>query len=664
MFSDAHITDPPLLRKHSTLIKVETARFTYPSIRVFFRRHEQEDQMPVDPAPLPLLVFVHGLGGSVAQFDALLTRMSNCASCLAVDMPGCGRSTFAPRNWAAYSFEALVDLLDAVIAQYLQPEQGVVLVGHSMGCSLAALLASRQASDPESPFSGFVGICPPAGFGPDDRTKVTIFKTLLWIPTAVFDLWRAWDARGGPNSASVRRFVGSDADDESKNLQDKFNHQSKSAVWRRMAWGSLPAYDAAGTQVSGLSSRAAWEKLQLPVCLLAGEGDHVTPPTEAKKVCSYLQPGSSSCAGSTESTIPSTAATNLPAVSSPSSAAKEEATQNGSGAEQDTTTQTTTTSSSAEGASRIDDIADKDFLPRPADSPSVPDSDETPTTPAGPANKLDIPVLRRHPPKYVESHVLPAPAGHAMLYTPATVGVVSGIIANFLARHVTGRLDRGWQLRFLSREGKWDVKNLEKWTKVEPVSKPIAGIFRAMKTLRQVDEVHSPKKFVERWAGVITDVVDLSHDNPVYDPRDLEQGGIHYHKFPTVSKIPPTDAEVEVFHALVDKLRAKRNKATQQGEQGAAAPIADGQTPPLPPSSPLSDPSSDPKYFIGVHCHYGFNRTGYFIVCYLVDRCHYTLPDAIKTFAEARPVGIRHSHFLDALSLRYAGVTDDGVKST
>ncbi|CAK7210698.1 hypothetical protein SCUCBS95973_000876 [Sporothrix curviconia] len=638
---DAHTTDPPLLRKHSSLIKVDTARFTYPSVRVFFRRHEQEDQMPVDPAPLPLLVFVHGLGGSVAQFDALLTRMSNCASCLAVDLPGCGRSSFAPQDWAAYSFEALVDLLEAAVAQYRQPDQGVVLIGHSMGCSLAALLASRQASTPDSPFSGLVGICPPSGFGQDDRTKVALFKTLLWIPTSVFDLWRAWDARGGPNSASVRRFVGSDADDESKHLQDRFNHQSKSAVWRRMAWGSLPAFDAAGAQVSGLSSKAVWEKLRLPVCLLAGEGDHITSPAEARKVHAYLQPipaaapaAAAAAATSTEATLPSTTAAKLSTVTS-------------SGAQDSTAEADTIVLTSAKGASRIDDIADKDFLPRPADPSSVPDNDETPTTPACAAGKLDIPVLRRHPPKFVESHVLPAPAGHAMLYTPATVGVVSGIIANFLARHVTGRLDRGWQLRFLSRKGKWDVKNLEKWTKVEPVSKPIAGIFRAMKTLRQVDEVHSPKIFVERWAGVVQDVIDISHDNPVYDPRDLEQGGIHYHKFPTVSKIPPTDSEVEVFEALVDKLRAKHKKQQEREADEAAAATADGRAPPTQ------------DYLIGVHCHYGFNRTGYFIVCYLVDRCNYTLPDAIKTFAEARPVGIRHSHFLDALSLRYAGVTDD-----
>lgn len=64
------------------------------------------------------------------------------------------------------------------------------------------------------------------------------------------------------------------------------------------------------------------------------------------------------------------------------------------------------------------------------------------------------------------------------------------------------------------------------------------------------------------------------------------------------------------------------------------------------------------EYAIGVHCHYGFNRTGYFIVCYLVDRCGMDVQQAIEMFAKARPNGIRHSHFLDRLECRYSGLNN------
>lgn len=66
-----------------------------------------------------------------------------------------------------------------------------------------------------------------------------------------------------------------------------------------------------------------------------------------------------------------------------------------------------------------------------------------------------------------------------------------------------------------------------------------------------------------------------------------------------------------------------------------------------------SEPDWSDDHVIGVHCHYGFNRTGYFLVCYLVERCGYGVQEAIDAFATARPNGIRHSHFLDRLFVRY-----------
>jgi pimeloyl-ACP methyl ester carboxylesterase len=108
--------------------------------------------LPTDPAPLPLLVFIHGLGGSVAQFHPLLTSLTNNASCLAIDLPGCGRSEFAPKDWAAYSTAALVELLEVVIDEYLDRGrgQGAILIGHSMGTALAARLGKHQT--PSSPW--------------------------------------------------------------------------------------------------------------------------------------------------------------------------------------------------------------------------------------------------------------------------------------------------------------------------------------------------------------------------------------------------------------------------------------------------------------------------------------------------------------------------------
>ena len=184
------------------------------------------------------------------------------------------------------------------------------------------------------------------------------------------------------------------------------------------------------------------------------------------------------------------------------------------------------------------------------------------------------------------------------------------------------------------------MKNLGKWRVVPPVSGPIAGVFRAMKTLREADEGeggHAPRVVVREWGpssgsgkdglGAIAAVIDISHETPVYDPRGLERGGIVYRKFPTVSKLPPTRDEVREFLGLVDGLR----------EEFGVSPDAELGSHPL----------------IAVHCHYGYNRTGFFLVCHLVERLGWRLKDAIEEFKMKRPPGIRHSHFIDELWGRY-----------
>lgn len=129
---DAQLTDPGLLKKHSSLRSYTTSFGIYPSIRVFKRDHPQADKLPSKPTPLPLLVFIHGLGGGLAQFHPLLTSLVNVAPCLALDLPGCGRSSFSPTTWEAYSQPALLELLARVIADFceVQSGQGIVLISH------------------------------------------------------------------------------------------------------------------------------------------------------------------------------------------------------------------------------------------------------------------------------------------------------------------------------------------------------------------------------------------------------------------------------------------------------------------------------------------------------------------------------------------------------
>ncbi|KAH8162773.1 hypothetical protein CIB48_g5494 [Xylaria polymorpha] len=589
---DPETTDPALLRNHSEIKSFKATRsgITFPGVRIFYRRHPKADELPKDPAPLPLLVFLHGLGGSVAQFHPLLTSLSNSASCLAIDLPGCGRSQFALTSWNAYTTENLTDLLETIISDYVEERQGVVLVAHSMGTALATHIANKKATHrllPPLNIMGIIAICPLSG--PPPEAAVRNFRRLLWIPEFIFNLWRAWDRRGGPDSASVKRFVGPGGDLEARQLQDRFNSQSRTPVFRRMAWGSLPVY-VNSKPTGGLFGNSTVKKIEEMIKAAEHRENFEDKHHEANKSHSEGSALGEAAAPVNSSTAPRE---HLP--------------------------------------QSIEEISQGDFTHTKPFLANTEDSFEDPTTPGEheePGSLSYIPLQPIHPKKFVKSALLPG--GHALMYAPATVRILAGLVSDFMNEHITGRFSLGWQLQYLSREGKWDVKNLAKWKGVQPVSEPIGGVFRALKTLREVDEEHCPKVFAAKWGNEIKDIIDISHADPVYDPQSFGDS-IKYHKFPTVSKIPPTDAEVAGFISLVDKVREDQKQRSS------------------------SEANWSEDYVIGVHCHYGFNRTGYFVVCYLIERCGYGVQKAISTFADARPNGIRHSHFLDRLFVRYSG---------
>jgi protein-tyrosine phosphatase len=364
-----------------------------------------------------------------------------------------------------------------------------------------------------------------------------------------------------------------------------------------MASGSLPVYENA-TPKGGLPGKEVWAGLEVPVFLAAGEADHITKPIEIEKIASFL--------GKSHPVQIELDEESKPIVDA--------------AAPVDTSTMTDTPNPKS---SRIESI-EKDLLE--PDPDTIEEAHEDPSTPN--EELSEIPPQPAKPKKVLKTTILPAPASHALLYMPSQVRILAGLISDFLCSQVSPRLSLGWQLQFLSTAGKWDVKNLAKWQAVVPVSEPIAGTFRAMKTLREVDESHCPEVFVRNWGSQIKDIIDISHESPVYDPRGLEKGGIHYHKLPTVSKVPPTGEEVNSFVAMVDRLRDEQ-KGRAKKETG------------------------NEQWYLGVHCHYGFNRTGYFIVCYLVERCGYSVQGAIDEFAKRRPKGIKHAHFLDQIFVRY-----------
>jgi protein-tyrosine phosphatase len=398
------------------------------------------------------------------------------------------------------------------------------------------------------------------------------------------------DRRGGLDSISVARVVGKDADLMTKKLQLQYNLQSKTPVFQKFCLGmhSMETLTAASGEKSLLSERV-WSGVKVPLYLIAAESDKLAPPKNIEQIAEWLTDNQSS------STRPKQAADHediAPDDEQPLAVAGDV------------------------------QIAHEQLAAFHLDQPSLANSTAVQDENTSTKHSLTL-----------KTTVFPAPASHGLLYDAADVRILSGLIENFAGKHLDARLSPGWQLQFLTTSGKWDVKNLAKWQSIIPCSDPIAGIFRAMKTMREVDPEHCPARFVEKFGAFalpdgVAMVLDISHESPVYDKTGLERAGVEYHKFPTVSKLPPTAAEVEQFLSLVDGLR--QAPCMQPSEDGSRRPT------------------------IGVHCHYGFNRTGFFIVSYLVERLGYKLDDAVAEFAQKKAPGIKHEYFVNELYVRYA----------
>eukprot|EP00056_Hartaetosiga_gracilis_P022067 m.28042 g.28042 ORF g.28042 m.28042 type:complete len:493 (-) comp9421_c0_seq1:357-1835(-) len=169
---------------------------------------------------------------------------------------------------------------------------------------------------------------------------------------------------------------------------------------------------------------------------------------------------------------------------------------------------------------------------------------------------------------------------------------------------------------------KWALKNHSKWkatpsgSKVIGKEKGVCSGFRACKVLRQDDPDHSPENFNKHF-GSVGVIIDISKDIPPYLTTDTRLP--HYRKLPTISKLPPSLEYVKEFISV----------AKECFEQF-------------------------PNTEVAVHCHYGFNRTGFVICCYLVEECGYSPQQALDEFEMCRPPGIKHQHFKDELLTRYS----------
>ncbi|KAJ3349948.1 hypothetical protein GGF32_005163 [Allomyces javanicus] len=211
------------------------------------------------PAGKPAVVFLHGMGGNLAQWAPLMEKVSEVAEVVGVECVGHGMSadTGRPDDYRTLS---MVDDIASALTSTLPPTRDLVLVCHSYGCCMGTYLASRPHFGHRIRGMAFLGgraLMPP--------TAITATRKLAALPSPILTLLRLYDRWGGVNSASVNRYLGPNSPRSLRALQ---------AVWNKHLDNAQLKTLAGGLQWVGEDE---YNKVACPVLVMMGDKDGAVP---------------------------------------------------------------------------------------------------------------------------------------------------------------------------------------------------------------------------------------------------------------------------------------------------------------------------------------------------------------------------------------------------
>lgn len=568
---------------------LNTLHIPHPLIN--FMKHENNQLVDIlnDLRESPILVFIHGLGGQMSQFEPLMGLLSQCLEILALDLPGFGNSklNFNHKNYnfatlssldteaqssisssiksmsdGDFKLENIVNIILQFLAQKVPANKKIVLVGHSMGCVLSIKVAKKL---PPNKVEGMILLASPpleddinfgsssnSGNGSKSKSKskkkqVSMLSGLISKFPSLVDLFRVWDRLEGLNSSSVLRQIGDTSINPFnttlyiKLRQFRWNLDIDTTILLKYIKGfQSTTYSDLIAAIKKYNDNPFDKRIYEKTVLVGATNDHVIPFESMVKV-----------------------------------------------------------------------------------------------------NEMLSHTFQRK----VSTLIQVNKAGHGLLLCKPEF--ISGKILAHIENNFPERLhlSPAWVLRVKAdiSGDKWGLKNELKWLNIAPISLNIvrqvdsnpsnieSSPLLGMKTLREGDQNHSPSILEKAFYGTedekplyalpkgnLIAVVDISADIPPYNPDSFNI--IKYYKCATVSKVVPDPGSIRKFISLIDSI-LKANT------------------------------TEDP--LIAVHCHYGFNRTGFLICCYLIEKLGWTVGEAIEGFRVAKSPGIKHRHFIDALYVRY-----------
>ncbi|KAM9317047.1 mRNA-capping enzyme isoform 2-T2 [Gastrophryne carolinensis] len=174
-----------------------------------------------------------------------------------------------------------------------------------------------------------------------------------------------------------------------------------------------------------------------------------------------------------------------------------------------------------------------------------------------------------------------------------------------------------------------------RWLNCPRRGQPVAGKFLPLKTMlgpKYDDQVPEENRFhpsmlsnyLKSLKVKMGLLVDLTNTTRFYDRNDIEKDGIKYIKLQCKGHGEcPSPENTETFLRICERFMER-----------------------------------SPDELIGVHCTHGFNRTGFLICAFLVEKMDWSIGAAVATFAQSRPPGIYKADYLKELFQRYGEVEE------
>lgn len=222
---------------------------------------------PAQSDPQPIMVFIHGWGGSSQYWRSTAQAFSADFDCLIYDLRGFGQSVLPVDYDGVYSLEDYVlDLVELLKA--LDISQTFVLNAHSMGASIAALFAEQYPQQVKKLILNCNGV-----FEYDERAFAIFQKIGGDIVRFRFPWLKQVPLM---DRLAIARFLAQPiSQGDRRQFLDDFLIADDRA--------------AAGTLVAAVNKEmvtripTAFKKLQCPTLFLSGEKDRIIPASQAQQ---------------------------------------------------------------------------------------------------------------------------------------------------------------------------------------------------------------------------------------------------------------------------------------------------------------------------------------------------------------------------------------------